>query len=48
MRFIYGGIAFAVWLVFLVKMIEYGLDISKDTAYITLAIVTAGAMAGGK
>ena len=48
MRFIYGGIAFTIWLMFLIKMIENGIAISQDTAYITLAIVTAGAMAGGK
>ena len=48
MRFIYGGIAFAIWLAFVLKMVESGIEISKDTVYITLAIVTAGAMAGGK
>ena len=48
MRFVYGFIAFVVWLVFVVKMVESGIEISKDTVYLTLAIVTAGAMAGGE
>ena len=44
MRFIYGFIAAALWAWFLGGL---GIDIPREIVVLTLAIVTAGAMAGG-
>jgi hypothetical protein len=45
MRFFYGFIAAALWACFLG---ELGIDIPIEIVVLTLAIVTAGAMAGWK
>ena len=44
MRFIYGTIAIALWLMFTVKVAP---TLSNEVTLITCAIVAAGAMAGG-
>lgn len=48
MRFGYAIIAMILWLIFMSWiMTEGGIEISDDTRVLSLAIVAAGAMAGG-
>lgn len=49
MRFVWGIVAFFLWLYFAVSLTEAGIfeTVSDDAAFLSLAIVTAGAMAGG-
>ncbi len=47
MRFLYGILAYIIWSIFLCALGSYGCDISTDTQVLTLAIVVAGALAGG-
>jgi hypothetical protein len=47
MRFLYGFIAFWVWALFEAWAVSTGSSLSDDVAIISIAIVVAGAMAGG-
>ena len=47
MRFLYGCIAFGLWAFLLTKAEVAGVDITDEIAIYSLAIITAGAMAGG-
>ena len=47
MRFVYGFIAGIIWIVLLSCFNDEKALLNSDTPIITLAIVVAGAMAGG-
>ena len=47
MRFLYGFIAFWVWGLLEGYMVVKGCSLSDDVVIISMAIVVAGAMAGG-
>lgn len=47
MRFLYGFIAFWVWGLLEGYMVAKGCSLSDDVVIISMAIVIAGAMAGG-
>ena len=48
MRLKYGVVALILWVLFIVWIITNGnLELSDDTRVLSLAIVVAGAMAGG-
>ena len=47
MRFLYGFIAFWVWSLFEGYMVTKGCSLPDEVAIISMAIVVAGAMAGG-
>ena len=47
MRFVYGAIALILWCIFGVWIISQGVTVSNDMQILSIAIVVAGAMAGG-
>ena len=47
MRILLGFIAFMIWAALLAFMLESGVEISDEVQLISLAVVAAGAMAGG-
>lgn len=47
MRYLYGIFALIIWCIFLGYLMTNGVELSEDTQFITIAIVVAGAMAGG-
>lgn len=47
MRFLYSIIAFWLWGVIMAFCISKGMKISDDMQLLTIAIVVAGALAGG-
>lgn len=47
MRFIYGIIAGGLWIWFVAYLGSLGFNLSSEWAYMTIAIIAAGAMAGG-
>lgn len=48
MRFLFGALAAWVWSVFIAIMTDkFDVRISEDAFYISMAVIAAGAMAGG-
>lgn len=47
MRFVYGLLAFVVWSMFIGYALTAEMNITNEVQILSLAIVVAGAMAGG-
>ena len=47
MRFVYGLFVFVAWVILFGCVLTGGMNIANDVQILSLAIVVAGAMAGG-
>lgn len=47
MRFLYGFLAFGLWIMLIAFLKAKGLNISEDVVWLSTSIVVAGTLAGG-